>query len=285
MKWTWVTFMVATLAITGIFPLSGFFSKDAIMHGVHHNQLSESLEWVSHLCGLLGYVIVACTAFYMTRLYLLTFEGRRSPEARLAHAHESSWLMTLPLVVLAVLSVVAAVYAWPLMPLPSGAKQPVFENFLAPVFASAERISAAGHEVRLDHSLPHALDYFIAWIIVVAAGAAAAFLYLRFFPAQAGKPAPAWARGIRRVAQNKFYVDEAYEFAIIRPLKFLSMILYRVFDALLIDTVMVRGTAWVTTRLGSALRYVQTGDAQSYAAVMALALLGGVAYALIRVLS
>ncbi|MBF5045058.1 NADH-quinone oxidoreductase subunit L [Aggregicoccus sp. 17bor-14] len=285
MRWTWVTFMIATLAITGIVPLSGFFSKDAILHGVHHNQLGESLEWVSHLCGILGYVIAASTAFYMTRLYLLTFEGRRSSEARLAHAHESSWLMTLPLVILAVLSVVAAVYAFPLMQLPSGEHQPVFENFLNPVFASAERIAAAGRELRLEHELPHALDYFIAWLIALAGGALAAFLYMRFFPAQAGKPAPAWARAIRRAAQNKFYVDEAYEFVVIRPLKFLSMILYRVFDALLIDTVMVRGTAWVTTRVGSALRYVQTGDAQSYAAVMALALLGGVAYALIRVLS
>jgi NADH-quinone oxidoreductase subunit L len=285
MKWTWITFLVATLAITGIVPLSGFFSKDAIFHGVHHNELGESLEWVSHLCGLLGYLIAACTAFYMTRLYLLTFEGRRSPEARLAHAHESSWLMTLPLVILGVLSVVASVYAFPLMKRSDGTAQPVFENFLAPVFAAAERISSNGGEVRLDHSAPHLADYLLAWIIVVAAGAVAAFLYMRFFPAQAGKPAPAWARGIRRVAQNKFYVDEAYEFVFIRPLKFLSMILYRVFDALLIDTVMVRGTAWVTTRVGSALRYVQTGDAQSYAAVMALALLGGVAYALIRVLS
>ncbi len=285
MKWTWVTFLIATLSITGIVPLSGFFSKDAIFHGVHHNQLGPTLTWVVHLCGYLGYVIAACTAFYMTRLYLLTFEGRRSPEARLAHAHESSWLMTLPLVVLAALSVLAAVYAWPLMRLPSGGTQPIFENFLNPVFASAERIAANGGEVRLDHSVPTVGNYLVAWFIVLAAGALAAFLYVRFFPAQAGKPAPAWARGIKRAAQNKFYVDEAYEFVIIRPIKFLAMILYRVFDALIIDTVFVRGTAWVTTRMGSALRYVQTGDAQSYAAVMVLALLGGVAYALIRVLS
>jgi NADH-quinone oxidoreductase subunit L len=86
------------------------------------------------------------------------------------------------------------------------------------------------------------------------------------------------------VAQNKFYVDEFYELVVIRPVKFVSFLLFRVVDALLIDTVMVRGTAWVTTRVGSALRYVQTGDAQAYAAVMALALLGGVVYALIQVL-
>ena len=116
-----------------------------------------------------------------------------------------------------------------------------------------------------------------------AAGAVAAYLYLSFFPARAGQPAPAFARWVRRVAQNKFYVDELYEFLIIRPVKFVAFVFYRVVDSLLIDTVAVRGTAWVTARLGSALRYVQTGDAQAYAAVMALALLGGVIYAILKV--
>jgi NADH-quinone oxidoreductase subunit L len=79
-------------------------------------------------------------------------------------------------------------------------------------------------------------------------------------------------------------VDEAYELLFIRPVKYVSVILYKVLDSILIDTVLVRGTAWVTTRVGGALRYVQTGDAQAYAAVMALALLGGAVYALFQVL-
>lgn len=284
MKWTWGTFFVATLAITGIIPLSGFFSKDAIFHGVHHNHL-EGLHWVSSAVYYLGLLIAACTAFYMTRVYLLTFEGPRSKDAKLKHAHESAWQMTLPLVVLAVLSVVSAVYAWPLMKAPGdGRPQPVFENFLSPVFASMNRIVATGKTVALDTSVPAMGDYVFAWLVAVSGGALAGFLYLRFFPARAGQPAPAFARAVRRTAQNKFYVDELYELAIIRPVKFMSFILFRVVDALLIDTVAVRGTAWVTARVGSALRYVQSGDAQAYAAVMALALLGGVAYALIQVL-
>ncbi|MFP2930161.1 NADH-quinone oxidoreductase subunit L [Pyxidicoccus sp. 3LG] len=284
MRWTWGTFFVATLAITGIIPLSGFFSKDAIFHGVHHNHL-HGLEWVSGVVYYLGLLIAACTAFYMTRLYLLTFEGRRSPEAKVEHAHESAWQMTLPLVVLAVLSVVALVYALPLMRAPGdGRPQPVFENFLTPVFAAASRIANTAKTVQLDTSVPTLGDYVFAWLVAVSGGAAAAFLYLRFFPARVGQPAPAFARAIRRTAQNKFYVDELYELVLIRPVKFMSFILFRVVDALLIDTVAVRGTAWVTARVGSALRYVQSGDAQAYAAVMAIALLGGVAYALIQVL-
>jgi NADH-quinone oxidoreductase subunit L len=291
MKWTWGTFLVATLAITGIVPLSGFFSKDAIFHGVHHNHL-HGIEWLSGAAYYVGLLIAACTAFYMTRLYLLTFEGKRSPEARVAHAHESAWHMTLPLVVLSVLSVVSLVYALPLVSTnvtsPDGTRtlvtQPVMENFLGPVFGAARDIAGAAKTAVLDTSTPTLFDYLKAWLVALAGGAAAAFMYLRFFPARAGQPAPAWARTARRVALNKFYVDELYELAIIRPVKFLSFILFRVVDALVIDTVAVRGTAWVTARVGSALRYVQSGDAQAYAAVMAIALLGGVAYALIQVL-
>ncbi|WP_224243311.1 NADH-quinone oxidoreductase subunit L [Hyalangium gracile] len=279
MPWTWITFLIATLAITGIFPLSGFFSKDAIFHGVHHNHL-HGLEWVSGVLYPVGLLIAVCTAFYMTRLYLLTFEGRRSAEARVAHAHESAWQMTLPLVVLAVLSVVSAVYAFPLL---RNSPQALMENFLSPVFQASSRIAGAAGTVELDTSRPTLANYGVAWIVVVIGGSLAAFLYLSFFPARAGQPAPGWARAVRQVALNKFYVDELYDFVIIRPVKFISFVFYRVVDALIIDTVVVRGTAWVTARVGSALRYVQTGDAQAYAAVMALALLGGVIYAILKV--
>jgi NADH-quinone oxidoreductase subunit L len=282
MRWTWLTFLVATLAITGIVPLSGFFSKDAIYHGIHHTKL-VGYEWAPSLVYYLGLVIAACTAFYMTRLYLLTFEGRRSPQARVAHAHESAWAMTVPLGILAVLSAVSAAYVLPIMPGRTG-REPIMDNFLSPVFAAAERIAARGGLVGLDTTYPGFGDYLKAWVVVVAAGAVAAWLYLKFFPAQAGQPAPAFARTARRLAQNKFYVDELYEFVVIRPVRFMSFILFRVVDTLVIDTVAVRGTAWVTARVGSVLRYVQTGDAQTYAAVMALAVLGGALYALIQVL-
>ncbi|WNZ63344.1 NADH-quinone oxidoreductase subunit L [Myxococcus sp. MxC21-1] len=283
MPWTWATFLVATLAITGIIPLSGFFSKDAILHGVHHNHL-QGLEWVSSLVYYLGLLIAASTAFYMTRVYLLTFEGPRSKEARVAHAHESAWQMTLPLVVLAVLSVVAARYAFGIDFLNMTA-QPVLDNFLSPVFSATKRITDASTLVALDTSRPQLVpDYLKAWAVALAGGGAAAFLYLRYFPSRVGQPDPAFIRAVRPLALNKFYVDELYELIVIRPVKFMSFLLFRVVDALVIDTVAVRGTAWVTARVGSALRYVQSGDAQAYAAVMAIALLGGMAYALIQVM-
>ncbi|OJH37150.1 NADH-quinone oxidoreductase subunit L [Cystobacter ferrugineus] len=282
MTWTWVTFLIATLAITGIAPFSGFFSKDALLHGVHHNHL-HGFESASTLLYAVGLVIAACTAFYMTRLYVLTFEGQRSPEAKTEHAHESSGYMTVPLVILAILSVVALVYALPLMPSRNGL-QPVMENFLGPVFASAERIASRGALATLDHSVPTMADYLIAWVVALVGGGAAAFAYLKYYPSRGEQPAPAFARAVRRFTQNKFYVDEVYTFLIIRPVKNLGVLLFKLVDTMLIDTVLVRGTAWVTARVGGALRYAQTGDAQAYAAVMALALLGGAVYAIIQVL-
>ncbi|NBD07528.1 MULTISPECIES: NADH-quinone oxidoreductase subunit L [Corallococcus] len=285
MPWTHGTFLVATLAITGIFPImSGFFSKDAIFHGVHHNHL-HGLEWVSTFVYVMGLLITASTAFYMSRVYLLTFTGPRSKEAKVPHAHESAWHMTLPLVVLAFLSFVTFAYALPLMPRTGGGMQPVFENFLSPVLRPAEAVARAAETVKLDTSTPAITDYLFAWLVALSGGAAAAFAYLKYFPSRAGQPVPAFARAVRRTAQNKFYVDELYEFILIRPVKFVAFILFRVVDALVIDTVLVRGTAYVTEKVGLGLRRLQTGDAQAYAAIMALAILGGAVYALLQVLS
>jgi NADH-quinone oxidoreductase subunit L len=280
MKVTWLTFATATAAITGIVPLSGFFSKDAIFHGVHKNEL-QGMAWLSDVLFYTGLLVALCTAFYMSRLYLLTFHGKRAADARVTedHVHESAWPMTAPLVLLAIASVLAAGYAFPGITL--GAGQMVMENFLSAVFAPANEIARTAGTVKLDTSHAGLIDYVIAWVVALAGGGAAFYLYMSFFPSRAGQPAPAWARAVRRVAVNKFYVDEAYEFLVIRPVKFLSFVLFRVVDALIIDTVLVRGTAWVTSRVGSALRYVQTGDAQAYAAVMALALLGGLLYAIL----
>ncbi|HLL01909.1 MAG TPA: NADH-quinone oxidoreductase subunit L [Myxococcaceae bacterium] len=281
MKVTWATFAIATAAITGIIPLSGFFSKDAIFHGVHLNTI-KGYEGLSTVLFYTGLLVALCTAFYMSRLYLLTFHGKRAADAKVTEdqVHESSWFMTLPLVVLAIASVVALVYAFPAFKM--GARQQlVMENFLSPVFDAAFAAAKTAGTVTLDTSHAGLADYLKAWVIALAGGAAAFFLYMKYFPSRAGQPSPGWARAVRRTAVNKFYVDEAYEFLIIRPVKFLSFVLFRVVDALIIDTVLVRGTAWVTARVGSALRYVQTGDAQAYAAVMALALLGGLLYAIL----
>ncbi|MFZ5468688.1 MAG: NADH-quinone oxidoreductase subunit L [Myxococcota bacterium] len=285
MKWTTATFAVATLAITGIVPLSGFFSKDAILHGVHSTVL-VAYPWVGKLAWGLGLGTTAATAFYMSRLFLLTFTGPRAKEARTLRPHESGLAMVLPLVLLAFGSVVLFVQGIPFMESTTrGPKQTVMENFLAPVFYTAQTIAARAGTLHIEHAsgLPWGA-WGLAWVVALAGGATALALYKKFFPAWAGQPVPALARTAQTWTRNKFYVDEAYDFLIVKPLKFVAFILYKVVDALLIDTVLVRGVAWVTAQTGALLRYVQTGDAQSYAAVMVLALAGALAYVLLRVL-
>lgn len=284
MKLTWATFLISTLAITGIVPLSGFFSKDAILHSLHTTTLAGH-EQVLHWVWYLGLATAACTAFYMTRLYVLTFEGTRAPDAKIPHAHESSWEMTVPLVILAFLAVVFVAQGIPFMESAElgGAKQTVMENFLHPVFQTARNSVRASQFVVAQHEegLPWGA-WGMAWVIAAIGGGLAFYLYRFVFKRDAQwVGAPAFFRGL---AQNKFYVDELYELIVIRPVKFASFIFFKVVDSLLIDTLAVRGTAWVTAQTGAMLRYVQNGDTQTYAAVMVLGIAGALLYALAKVL-
>ncbi|MCU0699321.1 MAG: NADH-quinone oxidoreductase subunit L [Myxococcaceae bacterium] len=283
MPTTWATFLVATLAITGIVPLSGFFSKDAILHAAHVNSI-PSLSWALSAAWILGVVTAGCTAFYMMRMYFVAFEYPRSAEAKTPHAHESSWHMTLPLVVLAVLSVVALVHGLPIMK-PEGRNtiQTLMENFLDPVFRTTNENLARTGFVKIEPELHVPWGaYLQAWIIALTGGGLAFFLYMRVFPARKGEPLPGPVEALRTASWNKFYVDEVYQFVIIRPLSMVARVLWRVVDSILIDGVAVKGTAWVTKQSGSVLRYLQTGDAQAYAAIMALGLAGALVWILQR---
>jgi NADH-quinone oxidoreductase subunit L len=195
--------------------------------------------------------------------------------------------MTVPLVILASLAVVAALLGIPFRAEArgSGVLETEMQNYLLTVFHTSHRLAEA-LETAVEHEqagVPWSA-YFTAWAAALTGGGLAVFLYRTFFPSRAGRPAPAFAQGLRSLAQNKFYVDELYETFIIRPIKALSVTLYKVVDGFLIDGVLVTGTARLTGWLGSMLRYFQTGDVQSYAAVMVIALFFGVGYALLTVL-
>ena len=286
-KLTWLAFAVSTLAITGIVPLSGFFSKDAILHGLHTHELF-GYEHVLHYVWYIGLAAALCTAFYMTRLYVLTFEGDRAPDAKLAHAHESDGTMTGVLLVLAFLSVAAAAHGIPFMENVGGNKLPkqtLMENFLSPVFATADTLMERQGTVILPEmaerlKLPWS-GWGMAWAIALFGGAAAVVLYTRVF--KRGQVLTGPLAALQKISLNKFYIDELYDAVIVKPVKFVSFVFFKVIDSMLIDTVAVRGTAWVTVRLGSMLRYFQSGDAQGYAAVMALALAAGIGWALMQV--
>jgi NADH-quinone oxidoreductase subunit L len=256
------TFLIATIAATGIVPLSGFWSKDAILGNA---LFSSNPAW--HLVGPIAYGIGAVaalgTAFYMTRLYWLTFLGKPRTHAA-EHAHESSYVMTVPLMILAVLAAVALILGLP-------GKTPVselFAHFIEPVFApGTERLLAVGH----FHAGAHpAWPYFAAWVIAFGGSLVGFLMYggsLSRLPATLATALPR----TYRLMVDKFRVDELYDAAVIKPLGALARGLWRVVDVVLIDGLMVIGVARLIGFFGSVSRLAQNGDVQRYAAFMALA--------------
>ena len=248
-KYTYATMLIATLAIAGIPPLAGFFSKDAILFGAFTIPGGHPLYALGLLTALL-------TSFYMFRLIFLTFHGKPRYDEHKVHVHESPWSMLGPLVVLAILSVVGG---WIAAPAFWGGPD-YFTNFLGPVFGSHEGAEA------LSEAAAHSLEITLAVVAVVSAlvGLAVAWwLYLK---------SPGKADGIAKSLKpayttllNKYYVDELYAAVVVKPLLWISTnVLWKVADVGIIDGA-VNGIAHETTALGEGVRHTQSGNTRSYA--------------------
>jgi NADH-quinone oxidoreductase subunit L len=262
MPLTTLTFGISTLAITGFVPLSGFWSKDAILGNAFfsHNPAWHSVgQWAYYL----GVAAALGTAFYMSRLFFLTFVGKPRTHAA-EHAHESSPVMTVPLLVLAALAVVALVLALP----GHGPLGMVFENYMRPVFQpGTDRLLAVDHFHAGDHP---AWPYFVAWGIAALGTLVAWALYAG--PAVAVPERLRWTfPRLYQFTYEKFRVDELYEVLVIEPVRFAAYILWRVVDVFAIDGLLVNGVARAVGFAGAVGRLAQNGDVQRYAAVMAVA--------------
>jgi NADH-quinone oxidoreductase subunit L len=203
------------------------------------------------------------TAFYMSRLFFLTFVGKpRTPAAE--HAHESSPAMTVPLLVLATLAAVALVLALPL----HGQLGMIFEHYMEPVFAlGTAQLMRLGH----FHAGAHEpWPYFVAWGTAAAGTFVAWALYVGpavEAPAKLARALP----GLYRFTYDKFRVDELYQVVVIEPLRLGAYVLWRIVDVFAIDGLLVNGVARVVGWVSSVVRLGQNGDVQRYAAVMAIA--------------
>jgi NADH-quinone oxidoreductase subunit L len=253
---TFGTFLVATLAIAGIPGFSGFFSKDEILWKAY----GAGNPW--HLGGvafwLVGVVTAGLTAFYMFRLVFLTFfgEGRMEPETA-HHVHESPRVMTVPLLVLAALSVAGG---WVGIPkaLSFGADLNGFEHYLAPVFEAGERGAPTAHEASAG------LEYGLmaAALGVVGVGI---FLAHRFYirrpevPRRLSESYPVLAR----LLVNKYYVDELYSRIVVGPYMALCRA-FHTFDARVVDG-LVNAAGAVTEVAAQVMKLFQTGYVRNYA--------------------
>jgi NADH-quinone oxidoreductase subunit L len=279
---TFVVMWIGTLAIAGVWPFAGFFSKDEIIWMAAARAVGPFAGWFT-LFWVMALIAAVLTAFYMTRLMILTFHGpnRTGEEAR-KHLHDVPAVMWVPLVILAVLSIFSG---WINVPAPIAAL-PVFgwlphsewlHYWLHPVTASADAILLANvGEVAAVGPFGGGEGFWaaVAFLTAILVIVAASFLVLRwqYRPAlESVEPT-----GFKRVLYNKWYVDEAYDAGIVRPILAVSRGLWRWVDAAVIDGVVngagraARTAGWLGARL-------QTGQLNTYAfavVIGALLLLG-----------
>jgi NADH-quinone oxidoreductase subunit L len=239
---TFWTFLIACLAIAGVPGLSGFFSKDLILEEAYASSLGSPTLW------LVGTVGAGMTAFYMFRLLFLTFFGETRASHEVAHhIHESPASMTVPLAVLAVLSVVGGYF-----PLP---------HFLSPMYGSHHP------------EIPPLIKYVPT--IVGLAGIGLAYLMYVVNPSLAENLSKSLS-ALYNLLLNKYYIDELYDLIIVQPVAAISDWLWQVWDMIVIDGT-VNGAAHTVEANGLLLRLWQTGNVQNYALsflVGAMAILG-----------
>ena len=275
---TYWTFLAATLAIAGIVPFAGFFSKDEILAKAFEAGAADlnghgSVYYLLWFLGLSGALL---TAFYMFRLLYMTFHGEfRGTEEEAKHLHESPWTMTLPLVVLGVLSVVGGFLGVPKL-FTGSERYNLIERFLEPVLLP---LGEAGHGAGegahgvSHHAVSVGMEWFLVFLSLAVAGAGIA-LAARFY-LKDREFARARALADRfplayRLLLNKYWVDEIYETLVVRPIHRLSLFLWKVVDVILIDGVGVNGTAFMTELTGDVLRFLQTGNVRNYALSVAV---------------
>jgi len=284
-------FLIATLAIAGVPPLAGFFSKDEIL-GQAFNRHNEALLVDRYLfLWAIGLITAGITAFYMFRLLFLAFFGRSRVATELEeHIHESPKSMTVPLMILAFLSICGGWFALPVL----WGEKNTFETFLEPVLSGVKIETGAvelGH-----HTLFKEYLLMMASVGIAALGIWLAYrLYLQY-PKLHAKIAAAWPR-LYNLLLNKYYVDEIYDALFVNRVKDLSTA-FGVVDAKLIDGVGVDGAGWlarvisrismwwdkwvidglvnlagkITNGLSVPVRMFQTGVFSSYAVLILLGL-------------
>ncbi len=244
MKITSITFFIGCLAISGIPGFSGFFSKDEILSGVFsHNVVLYSLALFAALL----------TAFYMFRLYIVTFTGSfRGTHDQEHHLHESPKAMTIPLIILAVLSIVGGYVG---VPEALGGHHEL-ALYLTPVVKSAE------------HHLTHGTEYTLMVVSTFLVLISILFSWLKF----RNYKIEADAKGFGKILQNKWYVDDIYQLLIVRPLQNVAGFLNKIVESKIIDGA-VNGVGKLINYGSRQMRWLQSGQVGAYVLLMVIGML------------
>ena len=263
---TYITFLLATLAIAGFPPFAGFFSKDEILLNVFASPFGNKVVWV------IGAIAALCTSFYMFRLVYLTFFGKfRGTKEQEHHLHESPWTMTVPLMILGGLSLIGGWIGIPKL-LSGGAFPNFFELYLKKAVTKYSHIHIGHYD--------HTTEFLLMGISVLIAIAGWLLARSIFRELKKDLPAPETYTGATKILWNKYWVDEIYDKLVVNPLKSLSTnIFLNISDKKIIDGA-ANGSASGWRRISDLFSYLQTGNVQAYGFYMIFGVALAVAFAL-----
>ena len=255
LKTTFATMMIGTIAIAGLPPFSGFFSKDEILaHAFQENKVLWAI----------GLLTAFLTAFYMFRMMFLTFFGKyRNTHYAEDKVHESPSTMTLPLIVLAILAAIGGAINIPHV----FGGNAWLEHWL-------QGANIKQHALTLDHTT----EYALMGVSVLAAVVALIFAYTKYVKnAHVPVSDETERSALAKISYNKFYLDEIYDTIIRKPLDALSKFFYRVIDKKLVDG-LVNGFGWTATEGSKGLRLLQSGNVGFYIFMMVLGIIALLSY-------
>lgn len=241
MKVTFITFLVSTIAISGIPPFAGFFSKDEILLVAFHE--NKALWVIASLASIM-------TAFYMFRLLYLTFFGKfRGTEEQKHHLHESPSLMTFPLIVLAVLAAIGG-----LISLPGNSW---LNHYLEPIFIGSR-----------EHHHLDSTAYILMGVAVIGAAIGIFLAYSKYIKKQEIPAKDEEITGFAKVLYNKFYVDEIYTAIIVKPIYWLGDFFKSIVEVVI--SAVVFGTGKVVNLVSEQGKALQNGSVGLYLFVFVL---------------
>jgi NADH-quinone oxidoreductase subunit L len=251
MSVTHVTFLLGCLAIAGMPPFSGFFSKDEILGAAF---AKNPILWGIGVAGAM------MTAFYMFRLYAMTFLGKfRGTTEQEHHLHESPGAMTIPLIILAILAVIGGWIGIPEIFMKGGHK---LEQFLSPVFLQSNAII-------VKNEISHATEYMLMAISVGVALIALAYAWSKFSRYQKTVKEE---KGLGKILENKWYVDELYDSIIVKPIQSIAKYFNDVVEKRGIDG-FVNGVGKAVNYSSRQVRLLQSGQVGAYILLMVIGIL------------
>ena len=260
---TYTLMWIGSLALVGIFPFAGFYSKDIILESAFAAGTN-----VGCLAFILGMIAAFCTAFYSARLLILVFHGQsRASEEVQHHVHESPLVMIVPLILLSVGAITAGYIGMKMLHMVDP-ESPFWGRSIM-VLHAHEVLEKAHHVAVWVKALPlvaGAGGFLLAYLFYVVMPDAPAHLAKNFQP-------------VYRLLLNKYYIDELYTWIFVRPIKMIGLFLWKIVDTYMIDGV-PNGMAWISQRVAGRLSRLQTGYLYHYAFIMLIGLLGLMSWAI-----